>query len=136
LIVAAMTESVSDEPLQLKGRFIDLLDARLPLLNEKTLKPSDQAWLLDLDRVTAKAPVALAAAGRIEKWSPEADRVKFLCVSPEGTHLAARLLLPAAPKTVAVGGKACDTYEWDESSKTVLLRDSGDERRREIEISW
>jgi hypothetical protein len=136
LIAATMKESADEEPLRLKGRLVDLLDARLPLREEVVLPPGEQAWLLDLDRVTAKAPVVLAAAGRVESWTPQAGSVRFSCTSPQGTKFAARLLLPSAPKTITVCGKPCDSYEWDDSSKTVLLFYSDDQRPIDIEVTW
>jgi hypothetical protein len=136
VIAATMKESVDKEPLHLKGHFVELLDARLPLREEIELPPGEQTWLLDLDRVTAKPPVVLAAAGRMESWTPQAQSVRFSCTSPQGTKFAARLLLPSAPKAITIGGKPCDTYEWNEPTKTVLLSYSGDQRPIDVEVTW
>ena len=70
LIAATLKDSTSAEPLHLKGRLLDLLDAALPVRSDVVVAPGQQAWLLDLDRVTAPAPALLAAAGRIEQWQP------------------------------------------------------------------
>jgi hypothetical protein len=136
VIAATMKESIHQEPLHLKGQYIDLLDSRLPLRNEIDLMPGEQTWLLDLDRVTAKAPTVLAAAGRVESWNPKAQNVQFNCTSPQGTKFAARLLLPSAPKTITIGGKPCDSYEWHEPTKTLVLFYSGDQRPIDIEVAW
>ncbi len=122
--------------LHLHGRMIDLLDARLPVRDEVVIPPGRQAWLLDLDRVTAKAPAMLAAAGRVETWSPSSNSVRYTITSPEGIHVVARVLLPSPPKTVAVDGMPCTSYQWDEPSKTVLLAHRGHPKPVEVVVAW
>jgi hypothetical protein len=92
LIAAVLDESVSNEPLRLRGRLIDLLDAKLPVRNETVVKPGEPTWLLDLDRVTAKAPAPLAAAGRIESWEIGTGSVRYTITSPQGAKAVARVL--------------------------------------------
>jgi len=136
LIAAVLDESISSEPLRLRGRWVDLLDARLPVSSEKVLKPGQQAWLLDLDRVTAKAPVPLAAAGRIERWEGAADHVRYAITSPQGVRVAARVLLPASPKTVTIDGKPCTDSAWDSASRTLRIGHPGDSKPIEVVITW
>jgi hypothetical protein len=136
IIAATMNESIGNEPLHLQGRLIDLLDPALPVRETVDLQPGQQAWLLDLDRVTAKAPAVLAAAGRIETWSPTADGVHYTITSPEGVKAVARVLLPAQPKAVTVDGKPCATSEWHEGSKTLLIRHAGSPKAVEVVITW
>jgi hypothetical protein len=136
VIAAVLDESLGAEPLRLRGRLIDLLDARLPVREAVVVQPGGQAWLLDLDRVTAKAPAVLAAAGRVESWSPTSGGVRYTITSPEGIRVVARILLPSAPKTVAVDGKPNTTYQWHEASKTVLVTHPGSPKPVEVAITW
>ena len=60
LIAAGLDESVPGAvPQELTGRFVNLFDARLPVLQHVTLTPGSRYLLLDLDRVGAKSPAAL-----------------------------------------------------------------------------
>jgi len=124
LIAATMNESCSDEPLQLKGRFIDLLDAKLPVKNEVTVDPGTQAWLIDLDKVTAPAPALLSAAGRVENWTQTEAGVTYTITTPSEVNVVARLLLPAKPKSVKISGQPVvePQYQWDEDSATLLIQ--------------
>ena len=136
LIAAVMDESVGDKPLRFHGRFLDLLDASLPIRDEVVLKPGQQAWLLDLDRVTANAPTMLAAAGRVESWSPAEHSVRYTIHSPRGVKVVSRMLLPSAPKTVTIDGKPCTTFQWHEASKTVMIRHPGSVKGVEVIVTW
>jgi hypothetical protein len=136
VIAATMEESVSEEPLRLKGRLVDLLDALLPIRSEVALAPGQQAWLSDLDRVTAKPPAMLAAAGRVQEWQPGDRSLRYSLATPEGVQVAARLLLPAEPKTITVAGKPSTDYQWDKESSTLLLRHPGEPKGVDVTIAW
>ncbi len=136
VIGATMGESVSEEPLRLEGRLVDLLDTALPIRREVVLPPGHQAWLLDLDRVTAKAPAVLAAAGRVERWQSSGTAADFTLETPAGIEAVARLLLPAAPKAVKVAGKSTTDYQWDAESSTLLVRFGGDPKGVAVEVGW
>jgi hypothetical protein len=136
IIASAMNDSVGSEPLHIHGRMIDLLDPNLPVREDFAVSPGKQAWLLDLDRVTAKAPAVLAAAGRIETWLPTDAGVRYSISSPEGVHVTTRILLPSPPKSVVVGGEPTKNFEWHEASKTVLLRHPGNPKPVDVTIAW
>ena len=65
VIAAVLDESVDDSPLRLSGSYLDLLDPELTVHEEVTVQPGQQAWLLDLQRVSDQNPLLLAAAGRV-----------------------------------------------------------------------
>ena len=136
VIAAVMDESVGAEPLRIRGRLLDLLDASLPIRDEVVLKPGQQAWLLDLDHVTAKPPVMLAAAGRVESWSPAERSVRYTIFSPRGVKVASRVLLPSAPKIITIDGNPCTTYQWHEPSKTAMIRHPGGVKGVEVIVTW
>ncbi len=125
VIAGVLDESVSGEPLRLTGRFVDLLDPQLSVRQEVLLQPGQQAWLLDLDRTSGPHPLLLAAAGRVETWQTATGQLDYTISSPEGVRVSTRILLDNAPQSVQVGGKPSDDFQWDESSKTLLLRHGG-----------
>lgn len=136
VVAAAMNESASDRPLEREGRFVDLLDARLAIQHKISLRPGQQAWLLDLDRVTAKSPAVLAAAGRVERWQPTDTSVAFTLATPAGIQVATRLLLPSVPKAIAIAGKRSADWPWDPQTSTVLLEFPGDPKGVEVTVAW
>ena len=122
VIAAAFDESLTDQPLQLQGNYVDLLDAALPVLLEVSVQPGQQAWLLDLDKVSGPDAMVLAAAGRVENWVVDGQQLQYEISAPAGTLASTRLRLPAEPRRILVDGKACDASHWDDASKTLLLR--------------
>lgn len=125
IIAAVVDESVDKRPLTLSGSFVDLLDPRLPVLSSVGIRPGEQAWLLDLNRVTGAAAMPLAAAGRIEKWQAEPGSVSYEISSPLGTVAATRLKLPTAPARVSVDGEPWTDIQWDAASGTLFLSHPG-----------
>lgn len=125
LIAAVMRESVSDEPLQINGRFVDLLDPDLAVRSELQLLPGQQAWLLDLDRTSGARPLLLAAAGRVETWQVAPGQLDYTISSPADIQVSTRILMDAAPMSVQVNGVPTDAFQWDEESKTLLVHHAG-----------
>jgi hypothetical protein len=136
VVAAVLDESVGKEPLRLHGPVVDLLDARLPIRDEITIQPGCQALLLDLGRVTARAPVMLASSGRVESWSAAATGVRYTTTSPEGIQVVSRIRLPSAPTAVAVADKRCAEWSWHAASNTLFLRHPGSAKPIEVGITW
>jgi hypothetical protein len=125
VIAAVLDESVSDEPLKLTGPFVDLLDPQLTVRNEVVLAPGQQAWLLDLKRVSTVRPLLLAAAGRVEEWTVESGQLRYTISSPADVQVTTRILLDRAPQTITVNGQPHTDFSWDEVTRTVLVRHPG-----------
>lgn len=53
-IIAVLDESVTNEPYIAKGKYIDLFDPQLPILETKEVSPGTQALLIDIDQVDKK----------------------------------------------------------------------------------
>jgi len=138
LIAATLSESVSDESLILDGKFINLLDAGLPVETRITLAPGTQGWYLDLDKITAKAPAVLASAGRIEQWNVESDSVSYTTSAPQNVQVSTRILLAAEPKKIEIDGAELpkSEYQWDAGSSTLLLKHPGNPNDSNLRICF
>lgn len=126
-LIAVLGESVSEEPYVIQGLFIDLFDPKLPILTEKKVNPDEQSYLFDINRVEDKTkPQVLAAASRTDHEKRTKKSYSLTTKSPLNTTGFMRVLLPAAPKSVAItdaGGKnmGAATWSWEGKSKTCLL---------------
>lgn len=121
-IAAVMDESVSNKPLILKGNFIDLFSSELPIIKEKTVKPAQQAYLVDLDKVDKSRPAVIATAARIYDEKQNGRDYSFKAVGPEGVHAVTRMSLPDKPTSVKIDGM--ETFEkssWDEATHTYII---------------
>ena len=142
IIAAVMDESVSDEPLTLKGVFIDLFDPTLPVLKEKTIRPGEQAFLYNVQQVkNNNQPAVLCGASRIYDEVSKRGFYSFVAKSPANTNNVSRVLLPQKPKEVMVknaSGKSITdaSHSWDETSKTCLVRFENDPDGVTVELKW
>lgn len=125
-----------DEPLHLKGRYIDLFDPELPLLTEKVVYPGEQAFLLNLNKLSDKQrPQVLAAASRQynERYSTQEPTYdtqhhvySFTAKSPANTDNVMCIWLPMKKQEVVKGfsvpsGKTIENFRirlTDKDGKT------------------
>jgi hypothetical protein len=126
-VAVGLDESLPDAPRVLRGRFLDLFDARLPVLDAVTLTSGSRRLLLDLDRVETKAPVVLASSCKILGAGPipaPQRGFRFHAEGPDKTLAVVRLRLDAEPKEATVDGKpiADDSRAWHAASNTLWLR--------------
>jgi len=133
-LAAVLDEGVTDDPLHLTGSFIDLYDPNLPVYNEVTVRPGSQDLLYDLTK-SPKAPCILAAASRAYDLRTSRRHFSYLCKSPLETVNVSRILLPARPVQVLLDGKKAD-FEWDDASKTCLLRHDNHPDGVTVDIRW
>lgn len=137
-VAAVVDEGVSDEPLCLKGKFIDLFDPTLPVKREVIINPGTQAYLYDIDKVeNIKLPQVLAASFRESDVKIDKRSFSFVAKSPVDTDGIARVLLPSAPGSVTVDGREVYRKDsWDSVSKTYLLNFENDPDGRDIVFVW
>lgn len=136
VIAACLRESLSEKPLELKGLFVDLYDANLPVLDSVTLQPGQQAWLLDLNRLDRDKAQPVASAGRFETWKPMEHGVEFTLSVPTGVRIVSRLRLPQRPTTISSGDRELTGYQWHQESRTVCFESPTGASRQQIKILW
>ncbi|MGO4107913.1 hypothetical protein [Paenibacillus sp. YAF4_2] len=140
IIAAVLDESVSDEPYTISGKLIDLLDANLPVLDQVTVKPGEQALLYDLSKAGDGVQL-IGAASRIDEVEESADGFGFVAFGPAGTQAAARFQCPRRPRTVTFGQEGASIrsqveFKWDEGSTTLLLRYANDPSGMAVKVHW
>ena len=136
-LVSVIDENVvSDAPYVFKGCYIDLFDNTLPVLKKKTIKPGQQAFLYNINKVVDKNnPQVLAAASRQYDEVRTTDSYSFIAKSPINTVNIMRVLLPKKPKKLVVNGNA-SPIEWDSFSKTLLISFDNDPSGVPVNIYW
>ena len=136
LIASVVDESpVSNEPLSLKGSFIDLFDPSLPILGEKVVQPGEQIFFYDLDKgIDKTSPKVLAAASRQYDEVILPNSFSFTSKSPANTSNVMRILLPKKPVKVQTSMASSST--WDEESQTLLLGFENDPEGVQVRIEW
>lgn len=141
-IISVLDEGINDEPFTIKGRFIDLFDPELPVIEEKQVGPGEQGYLYNLDRVAnTKMPQVLATAARIYEEKRSGRSFAFLAKSPLNTTNAMRILLPAQPKKITVtdakGQRLGGTqHSWDRLGKTSFLSFENNPEGVKVRLDW
>ena len=125
VVAAGLEESLADTPHVLRGHFVDLFQAGLPVLDSVSLTPGSRHLFFDLDRARPPGPAVLASACKTlgaEKTRDGAFR--FYAEGPDQIEAVIRLALPAAPTQVSLDGKPLpsDARTWDGETKTLLIR--------------
>jgi hypothetical protein len=141
-IVSVLDENPDSKPVTIKGPVIDLFDPQLPVLDQKTVNPGEQAFLYDLSRVTnKKQPKVLASASRIYDGKVQGRSYTFTSKSPVNTLNSVRVLLPSEPGKVTVtdaGGKTVADVKtsWDKSSNTLYMGFDNSPEGIKVNVEW
>jgi len=126
-IVSVIDEIPDTTPYVMKGKFIDLFDPEIPILDEKKVNPGTQAFLYNLRSVkNPDKPQVLASASRVYDEVHSGKTYSFVVKSPVETINVMRVLLPSKAKSTEVtdaeGNVVEATSTWDEGSQTCFLR--------------
>lgn len=113
-----------DEPLTLKGRFIDLLSPDLAVELNPTVKPSESRFLREIQG--ARQPELLAGSYAWKQTRSDAEQLSFTQQGPAGVTTAARID-PA-------GRKLAKVFAKDEKGR--LLRTKASESGGTVFISF
>ena len=137
VMVAVVDENaISNEPLTLKGNYIDLFDPNLPCLKEKIVNPDEQAFLFNIDAISKKKqPQVLASASRQYDEKIGKRSYSFVAKSPAETNNVMRILLPKEPKDIQVSCKEF-TQAWDKDTHTLLLMFENNPDGVQVAIKW
>lgn len=141
-IISVVDENDDQSPYTIKGKLIDLFDPEIPVLNEKQVKPGEQAFLYNIGNVkNPKTPQVLATAARVYDEKATKNAYTFVAKSPLNTTNVMRILLPKKPEQCNAydhkGNKLNEAaWKWDEESKTGLLRFENNPEGVKVELTW
>ena len=120
VIAANVDESPNAKPATIPGRYVDLFDATLPVVNDPTLNIGE----VKLYREIGDTPVVLASASRIRNFAIKDATTKFESRGPEGIHCITRIRLTNKPQQITIidnGKPVAHQDQWDNDSSTLRL---------------
>ena len=136
-LVAVMNESITEEPYRIEGTLIDLFDPELPVCTSKEIRPGEQGYFINLDRVKKGKPQVLAAGSRESDEVIASHCYTYLAKGPQRTTAVSRVWLPTRPTAVKVNGKdVLDETAWHAPSQTYLLKYENDPDGVRVEFAW
>ncbi|MCR5485020.1 MAG: hypothetical protein K6F09_05445 [Clostridiales bacterium] len=126
---AVLDESISDEPLTLRGLFADMFDIKYKIITEKTLSIDENALLFDIEAIKDESLRVIGTSARIISLSASDNAVSLTVKGTEEVNTYTRLRVPFEIKTAEgklESGKTVDIgVEYDAKSRTVLLSYDG-----------
>ena len=121
VIVAGLAESrASGGPVKLSGRFVDLFDSKLSVLDGLTVTADKRALLYDLSCVKQKAEL-VAAACNVRDLQIASDAITFRATGIDETQAVVCLVVSASPREISVDGKPLPAEAWDYSGGVVRV---------------
>ena len=140
-IIAVVNENEDPSPYTVRGKFIDLFDPEIPVLDQKQVNPGEQAFLYNIGSVKdSKVPQVLATAARIYEEKITENGYSFVAKSPLNTTNVMRILLPAKAETITVTSSVGVTLKadsfWDEASRTHFLSFENNPEGVHVQVRW
>ncbi len=137
VIAAGLDDSVAAEPLELSGKFVNLLDPELEVRKRISVAPKTRYFLLDLDREGGRRPLVLASACKSLVTQDEPGKLVLTVEGVEGTPAVILLYWPGAkPGSITLESKPLEVSRYSSSDHLVWLRFSNQSYPRELEVSY
>ncbi|QDH77936.1 hypothetical protein FKX85_02330 [Echinicola soli] len=140
-IISVVNENEHTSPYIARGKFIDLFDPKIPVLDEKRVQPGEQAFLYNIESVkNPQIPRVLATAARIYDEKITTNEYALVAKSPLNTTNVMRILLPEQASAIEVRDVNGETLQaessWDEASKTCFLSFENSPEGVHVTLSW
>ena len=136
VLSAVMDEGVTDEPLTLRGTYIDLFDPTLPLVKEKIVHPGEQAFLFDVGIIAdRRQPQVIAAASRQTDEVRTKRSYSFVAKSPANTDNVMAILLPKKPRRITTDSTPCRS-SWATKEHVLHLQFENSPEGVKVLIEW
>ncbi|HET6453023.1 MAG TPA: hypothetical protein VFI02_01340 [Armatimonadota bacterium] len=129
-----------DEPVTVKGKFVDVLDPELPLLTNPTTPAQELGVMADVAKLMADSkPRILLSSSRIEASSETATETKVLLSGPLKTKGVVRFSTAGKKvKSVTVQdttGKPVER-EWGKAGDTLFIKHDGLPEGVLVRVEW
>jgi len=136
-IGAGLDESIPGAAKELRGRFVNLFDADLPVQDKVVLSPGSRAFLLDLGKIPAKQPQVLASACRTLVQKRDARSLTMAVEGVANTPAVVLLSAPiGAPGSVSLGGEPLQSFDYSAKERLLWIHFTNEPSPRELTIRF
>jgi hypothetical protein len=136
LIAAGLGESTAAPPRTLHGRFVNLFDSQLRVLNDISIDPGSRWFLLDLDGAGADRPHLLASACKALPKNQTRDQISFTVEGVGQTPAIMLLGAIKAPGAVTLAGKNITTFEYSAQERLLWIHFENTVIPRELVVQY
>ena len=110
------------KPYVLHGRYLNLFDPELAVLNDVPIAPRTRMLLLDLNSVKPSEFKVVAAACRVRDEKTDGKTLQFRVDGIGDTNAVVQVAAHSAPVEVLVDGKLLDPSKYDYSAGLLRVR--------------
>jgi hypothetical protein len=106
VIAAGLPAASASAPTVIHGRFIDLLNARLPVIENPEVGSDTLGFFRNIDS-PGTTPELVAASGKVSGWVADTQSIRFALSGIDGRpgdEALAILTLPRAPAQISING--------------------------------
>jgi hypothetical protein len=137
LIMHVLDETETAQDVELKGLFLDLFEADLPVRRTVKLNPGEDSLLYDISfaKEGADVPVILVSSSRIRDERLMEARFSFVSESPSDMKVSTRISVSHEPLSVVAGGATAE-FHYDPESETVLVQYPGVPGGIDVTLMW
>ncbi|MGC4031798.1 MAG: hypothetical protein QM754_08715 [Tepidisphaeraceae bacterium] len=135
VIAGGLEEKVEGaQPFTLKGKFIPLFDANLPVISEYSVTPGARAVLVDVDAMPAVSVVAAACRNSTPKITT--GSIAFSVDGIDNTPGVVCVKIPANPKSVTIDGKDVADDARSFADGVLKIKFTNRVEPKQIAVAW
>lgn len=135
-IAAGLDESISAKPKTLRGRFVNLFDPELRVLESVTINPGDRYLLRDLNFKRASEPTVLASACKALEISREGNSFSLAVEGVGRTQAVVLLHAKRGPKSVTLEGEAVTDFKFSKENNLLWISFANAARPRTLVVNF
>ena len=136
VIASGLDESIAAEPHQLQGRFVNLFDAELRVLNKISIVPGSRWFLLDLDAARTGKTHLLASACKAIVKQQTPGQITFTVEGVGKTPAIMLLESPKAPLFVMLNGEKLTTFEYSAKERLLWIHFENQAQPQELSVQY
>jgi len=136
IIAAGLDESIAGEPKVLHGRFVNLFDSELRVLENVTLTPGSRYFLRDLDATKGNKLQLLASACKVLPVENDGKAVSYTVESVADTPAVLLFQTSKAPKSITLDGQPVEQTGFSKTDKLLWIRFENEARPRTLELNF
>ena len=136
IIAAGLDESIAGEAKVLRGRFVNLFDPELSVLDSVKLEPGSRYFLRDLDTTNKLAPQLLASACKALETGRTNNSLSFVVEGVAQTPAVMLLRTTKPPTSITLDGQPIDQFAFSMTDGLLWIRFTNEARARTLVLRF
>ncbi len=136
VVAAGLDESVPGEPKVLQGRFVNLFDPELRVLDGVAIRPGERWFLRDLAAAAGPEPQLLAAACKALATERAGRSLAFAVEGVGHTGAVMLFAAPDPPRAVVLDGQPVTSFTHSAADRLLWIRFPNEARPRTLAIRF